>query len=183
MSRGWLVFALLGILVGCGREQSAPNEEEKKASEKQVILILHALLDIDMKVMQMSPCPLRTDHYNFETGNLRETFILPNETGKLTFLKNGKEQEIPERVRDARYHSWMFDYRPDKDRLFPVTFKCDEKLSFGTKFSDIRLLGELEKKAVATIQLTDGGQMEAEANARYKVYEAKAILPAPPKTQ
>jgi hypothetical protein len=177
MSRYCLAFALVVMLAGCRREQSPGKEEEKNANEKQVILILHALLDVDMRVIRMSPCPLRTDHHVFESGNLHETLITGGEKGTLTFFKNGKEQPIPEQVRDARYHRWLYDYRPEKGRLYPISFKCREKLPFGTKFTEIRLLGEIEKKAEQTFQQVDGTTLTGESNGRYNVYEATAIFP------
>jgi hypothetical protein len=174
MSRCCLALALVVVLTGCRREPPPPKEEENP-NEKQVILIVNALLEVDMKVMRMGI--LKADHHVFESGSLQATLMHPDEKGSLRFLKNGKEQPIPERVRDGRYHAWLFDYRPEKGRLYPVSFKCDEKLPFATRFAEIRLLGEIEKKAEHTIKLVDGSTETGESNGRYSVYEATAILP------
>jgi hypothetical protein len=178
MWRSWPAFAVAVLVMGCRGEPSAsPSVDPANAKDKRVVLILNAGLDVDMKVIALSPCPLRVDFYGHETGSLHETLIQQNEKGTLTFLKDGKQQESPKRVLNARYHVYNFDYRPASDRLHPVSFKCDEKLPLGTQFTEIRLLGEIDKKAEHTVQLKDGGTLTGESNGRYKIYEAKATIP------
>jgi hypothetical protein len=179
MSRCWPAFAVAVLTFGCRGEPSAsPSVGQPSVKEKQVVLILNADLDVDMRVMEMSPCPLRLDFVNDETGgSLHETLILQNEKGTITFFKDGKQQAFPERLLNARYYWCVYDYRPASDRLAPVSVNCNEKLPLGTKFREIRLLGEIEKKAEHTVQLKDGGTLTGESNGRYKVYEAKAMMP------
>ncbi|MBI3821589.1 MAG: hypothetical protein HY289_02805 [Planctomycetes bacterium] len=178
MSRKLLVLGMtLMLLVGCKKpDPPAEPAAEKTVKDVRVVLILNSKFELDMELIKKSPCPLRVEH-SIEFGNLRDALLAANASFAVTFFKNGEPHEIPAQVRDGPYYSYHYDHRPDAERQHLVVFRSNTKLPFGTKFADIRVLGEIEAKGFDEIKMVSGEVLKAESKYEYKVYEAKAILP------